>query len=193
MTAPRKPATSQTEPRSAVHSDALLGLGGKVCNECGQRLPLEAFSPNKLGKQGVASKCKPCRALILRSDPRQVEKQKRRSRRHYAENKAAYLARGKARYESDPESAKAASRRRYQDDPERAAQRNAEWMARNPNKVKAIRRRASKKASKLLSDGYVRGNLIKRSDLTAEDIPDDLVALKRAHLKLKRTLKDQQP
>jgi hypothetical protein len=78
------------------------------------------------------------------------------------------------------------------------------WRESNPDKVMKSKRayfssnherirHLSNSRTNDLADSYVRSLLTERSSLTAKDIPQDLVELKRAHLKLHRTLKDNQP
>lgn len=63
-----------------------------------------------------------------------------------------------------------------------------------PNEI-ARRREYSKQyqrnGSKKLADWYVTKQIIRRSILTREDIPEEFIAAKREHLKLKRLLRER--
>jgi len=86
--------------------------------------------------------------------------------------------------------------------PDKIKKRRAAWGARNPDKIKkckaAWQARNPDKMKKLraafafnLSDLYVKQVLRVRTTLKNSDIPQELVELKRAHLKIHRKLKNQ--
>ena len=54
----------------------------KVCKECQEELPLDAFSPQQGGKLGRNCRCKKCRALIARRnwDPTEEQREEARQR-----------------------------------------------------------------------------------------------------------------
>ena len=85
-----------------------------------------------------------------------------------------------ARRESD-------RKRREKLDPQKEYQRNKDWEKNNPEKLKASRRRRREN----LTDGYVRGLLVNRTILKNSDIPQELVNIKREHLKFQRKLNDK--
>jgi hypothetical protein len=102
-----------------------------------------------------------------------------------------------------PEKAKKA-REKYWADPESARQKVREYKKANPEKIKAIKLKwlqSSKEhlrnyynaLTKNLSDSYIRGKIARNSKrkeiLSAKDIPQELVELKRFELLIKRELK----
>ena len=91
----------------------------------------------------------------------------------------------------------------YQENKETITIQNNEWVKNNPEKKKEASNKysckpeiklkdslKSKKAVKNLEDEYVRDIIIKRTSLIRVDIPDELVELKRAQLKVIRILRD---
>jgi hypothetical protein len=76
------------------------------------------------------------------------------------------------------------------DNPEKRTAHKKKWRADNPEKVNAMQRRAGKNDAANLTDGYVRKKIVQAVDgLTAEDIPDIMVELKRNEIKIERILK----
>jgi len=74
--------------------------------------------------------------------------------------------------------------------PEKRAAYKKKWRAENPDKVNAMQRRAGKNDAANLTDGYVRKKIVQAvNGLSAEDIPDIMVELKRNELKIERILK----
>ena len=91
----------------------------------------------------------------------------------------------------------------YQENKETIAQQNKKWVKNNPEKKrKAANKYAnkpeikvkdsikSKKAVKNLEDWYVKDLIVKRSSLVRADISDEMIKLKKEHIKLKRAIKD---
>ncbi|CAJ4809652.1 Uncharacterised protein [Burkholderia pseudomallei] len=64
-----------------------------------------------------------------------------------------------------------------------------EYREKHPEKWKAGRARQQKSARQRLTDAFVRGRLTRGTSLRSRDIPLDLVALYREHVKVKRLLK----
>ena len=93
----------------------------------------------------------------------------------------------------------------YQENKKKIHKQNKEWIKNNPEKRwKAINKYSNKpetklkesikakKAVKNLEDWYVKDLIIKRSSLTRADISDEMVELKKEHIKLRRAIKDEQ-
>ena len=91
----------------------------------------------------------------------------------------------------------------YQKNKKKIYKQNKEWVKNNPEKKrKAANKYAnkpeikvkdsikSKKAVKNLEDWYVKDLIIKRSSLVRADISDEMIKLKKEHIKLKRAIKD---
>jgi len=85
---------------------------------------------------------------------------------------------------------------RYQNDPEfrsRVIQHSKNFAKRHPEIVNEKSRKNHKKYCKELTDSYIASALCKKgSPLNVEDIPQTLIDAKRAELKLKRKLKNEQ-
>lgn len=89
----------------------------------------------------------------------------------------------------DKENAK--KREKYHADPKAHRERQAIWDAANRYKIKAADARRSARDRDILSDGYVKMLLAQRTDLKFSEIPEDLMKLKREHLKMHRKLKTE--
>ncbi|MBF3951875.1 hypothetical protein ISG27_12595 [Burkholderia pseudomallei] len=63
------------------------------------------------------------------------------------------------------------------------------YREKHPEKWKAERARYQKGARQRLTDAFVRGELVEGTSLRARDIPPELVALYREHIKVKRLLR----
>ncbi len=156
----------------------------KTCCDCTRDLPVSAFYA-KSSISRISSYCRECC--------------KARSRAYIDANRAVVLAKNKARYKKNKSAVLAQQRVYYQANKQRIldAQRKTPeenrahikaWREKNPDKHKAAKRRQTA----LLNDGYVRERLVAKTKLRSLDIPQGLVDLKRAQLKLLRQLnKDQ--
>lgn len=137
-------------------------IGYRICTHCGKAIPLSELV-SRVIKDGVrySRRCKPCNRKI--------------------------------------------SQTAYWQDPEAARQRAAEWRVQNIEKRKAYQKEyvlqnrdaANKYAKKnclALTDSYVRSKLVPtyngRRSIPASAIPDELVALKRLQILIKRQLKE---
>lgn len=76
---------------------------------------------------------------------------------------------------------------------------NKRWRQANPNKVAGFKERGKAKRKAYfdnrrrdLTDGYVRGLLASDSPLREKDIPQELVDVKRAQIKIQRLLNERQ-
>ena len=137
-------------------------IGYRVCTHCGKSIPLSELVSRVINEEiKYARRCKPCNRKI--------------------------------------------SQIAYWQSPEAARQRTAEWRVQNIEKKKAYQKEylsknrdaANKYAKKnclALTDSYVRSKLVTtyngRRTITASAIPDELVALKRLQILIKRQLKE---
>ena len=137
--------------------------------------------PNPKGRDGLQTYCRACGAARSRAwAAANREANLARKRAYYEENKAALLAQQRTYYEANKPRILEAQRK----PPEVNRAHVKAWVAKNPGKRKAQRRRQTTQ----LSDGYVRARLTAKTDLRAADIPQPLVELKRAHLLMLREL-----
>lgn len=137
-------------------------IGYRVCTHCGKSIPLSELV-SRVINEGIryARRCKPCNRKV---------------------NQTAYWQ-----------------------DPEAARKRAAEWRVQNIEKRKAYQkeyvsqnRESTNKYAKqnclALTDSYVRSKLVQTYNggrtISASEIPDELVALKRLQILIKRQLKE---
>lgn len=78
-------------------------------------------------------------------------------------------------------------KKRLEKNPERVKNNQKKYMSKPESQEK--RRVADRIRIKNLANGYVKKNLIARTNLLAKDIPQELVELKKSQLLLKRELK----
>lgn len=95
----------------------------KTCKRCGCEKPLSAFSPRKDAKDGLAYWCTPCKTAATKSSPRR----KQVTDAYYASKREECIARSVASMQKKPS---------YY------AAKQAEWAAKNRERVLAMRRAA---------------------------------------------------
>lgn len=173
----------------------------RTCCGCGKTHPLttEFFrSAKRHGVVGYTYKCKKC------------------FRQEYEANKPKVIAYGRARYEANKEKIrerrkwanlppekvaklKEQHRARYWKNPEKRRADSKKWRKENPEKVLQSRidhydsekQKARRKHNvENLTDVYIRETLVKRGSRQI-DIPQELIELKRIHLKLQRAIKSE--
>ena len=176
----------------------------KKCSKCGGVKGLGEFYAAKTGRLGRSADCKQCRRAAVnayRTANEDVVKQRKRNA--YKANPQPYIERARSAYWRDPAASIAAA---------------SEWRRKNPEKQKALNQKLKKMPSGIaarlryrekyrerinesaaargrayaeaLDDRYVRGVLSSKSDLLHKDIPDELVALKREQLAIKRMARE---
>lgn len=101
-----------------------------------------------------------------------------------AENRAPSRRRQRARYEANREEVLASSRARYEANREKILAQVKAYREANREKILAGR----KVQVEEMRAPYMRQILTQGTTLKAKDIPEDLVDLKRAHLRVKREL-----
>lgn len=92
----------------------------KRCPRCQQHKPAEAFNKNARRSSGLSDYCRDCMRDVLKA--------------YRAANRERLLQEGRER-----------ARKRYEVDPAAGAAKSKVWRERNPDKVKAIKRRAYEK------------------------------------------------
>jgi hypothetical protein len=88
---------------------------------------------------------------------------------------------------SNHEKVKESSRSWCKANPEKVRARYASWAKANPEKVRAKQKAWIEK----LSDKYVLELITKRTTIKPERIPESFIEAKRAHIQLKRELKEK--
>ncbi len=189
----------------------------KTCTKCAQTMPLEDFYKQVRNKYGRASRCKQCSSFnaklyyvnnyekiqehSLKYRTANPEKERERLRKYYAENREKEIERARKDRTENPE--KFRERRRkyrtknhekvlegwrrfYASNPEKMCARGRNYYSANHDKIR-LRHRDQRLN---LSNIYVRDCIVKGTSLSASDIPDELIELKRAHLQLGREIKN---
>ena len=134
-------------------------------------------------------KANPEKVKARRMTPQAKEAALRRCKKYRERMGKSLAERQRIRYAIDPEYRRRmleAHRRYEQRNKDERAKKNKQYLATHPEKVKAYARRTYQKTRDTLTDGYVRGTLSANSPLPATAWPQELVALQRANLQLKR-------
>ena len=102
----------------------------KRCYRCKIEKPFSDFRKNSAKRDGLTSECRACASDLDRErQKRDPEKLRERSRRHYQNNKADYIARAKEYIAKNPEKTKA-RKARY-------AEKNKDYFARKAREYRA--------------------------------------------------------
>lgn len=133
-------------------------LASKVCSVCKDEKPASEFHRNKASADGLCSRCKPCNCAHVKkardADPEKTKRQKRadyekhREKRirtvveYYVTNRDAILESRRAEYHAGgKEAVLAQARDYYLKNSEKVKVINAIWAKKNPERVKAAKRR----------------------------------------------------
>jgi len=124
-----------------------------------------------------------------------VREQKRQSALRHPETAKRYQRSEKyrlyhkARYAANSESVKQRAKKWKDENKARHLETVRRWQASHPVRTKELKQKCKRKARTTLSDSYVKQELARKTTLRHSDIPQELVELKRAHLKIHRQLK----
>ena len=189
----------------------------KKCSKCGEvKLP-DGFYKRKIAKDGLVSACKTCMALAkkayLKANPEKAKaawviwykenSEKLRARwvayrkanpeecrakdtAHRRANPEKYKEKSIRKYRANPEKYKEKSIRYYWANHEKSNTRTKKWRQANAEKVKALKAEYIKS----MPDSFLKELIYKSSGLSKEQISQEMVEVKRAHLKLARKLKE---
>ena len=188
----------------------------KVCLACKQELPIDLFRIVML--KGVQkhqqATCKPCmvayqRAYYKANKERIQEQLREWNKQHpnYTRNwQKENLEKHKQHRENARPRARERAKEKYWEDPEAARLKVRQYKAANIETVKVKKKEWNQsnrphlrayynKQTKQLSDSYIRNKLAanhkRERTLRSEDIPQELVELKRFQLLLRRELKNE--
>lgn len=188
----------------------------KVCLACKQELPIDLFRIVML--KGVQkhqqATCKPCMSTYQKayyeSNKKRIQEQIREwNKQHpnYTRNwQKENLEKHKQHRENARPRARERAKEKYWEDPEAARLKVRQYKAANKESVKAKQKEWNElnrshlrdyynKQTKQLSDSYIRNKLAanhkRERTLRSEDIPQELVELKRFQLLLRRELKNE--
>jgi len=168
-------------------SQTLVKVKGKTykqCSTCQESKKLEAFNKDRNALTGYAHYCRNCANERKKKDYATRPETRIVKRAWDAKNKAKVRAQEKIRHQ------------RYYAKPEVKARREEwyrKWVLRNPEKIET----ASKKRAGEITDAYVEhllcsgggGKRIPKAQWP--EIPQELIEVKRMHLKLLRAIKEK--
>lgn len=189
----------------------------KVCVTCKQELSIDLF--REITVKGVTKRQGRCKSCVYTYHKAYYEKNKehiksqikawqtqrpdyfneymREWKKKNPEKVAAYhekhrpekLKRSREKYWSDPETARQKVREYKEANPELTKARKRKWLQSSKEHL----RKYYNALTENLSDSYVRGKIARKSKrkeiLSAKDIPQELVELKRFELLIKREIK----
>lgn len=106
----------------------------KTCTKCGETKDLSEYYPQKTGRFGVTSRCKPCCSALAAE--------------YYEDNKDAVLERNSRWLEENKDKHRAIMGSWYKKNKARARANNQRWKDENPERVKELSREAGRRRSK---------------------------------------------
>lgn len=179
-----------------------LAIQTKTCSKCHETKEVALFYKSKKSKDGYNGYCKACRNEYS-AQYRKSEKWKSYIKDYQKSDKGkesmagyrksekykAKKERRKQTLKSDPVAyAKSIeSMKKYQKS-EKGIKTKQKY--RNSEKHRLAKNKDEQKARDNLSDRYIRKTLVQCTNLKHQDIPQSLVEMKRAELKIKRQLKE---
>ncbi|MEN6292332.1 MAG: hypothetical protein ABFD07_10025 [Methanobacterium sp.] len=114
----------------------------KTCTKCKRLLPLDCFSKEKKGKNGLCAQCKECvRAKNKVWYENNKERKSATSKLWHENNKERKSATSKLHYENNKERKSIISKIWRENNPEKIAEYNRVWRINNPDKVAAKSKR----------------------------------------------------
>lgn len=193
-------------------------MNSKTCTKCGEDKPFEFFSKAKKGKYGYCSVCKDCiktyyennkeRILDQNKTYRECTKDSRANQQKmYRESNKERLKIRKAEYyknnkdKADEYYKNNKERLKLNKDKNKAKETKQNWVVKNKDKIIQYYKKnyaknhdhiIKKRNEKIivLSDEYIKGLLTACTTLTAKDIPQELIELKRLELQINRKIKE---
>jgi hypothetical protein len=187
----------------------------KVCLACKQELHIDSFRVVVVkGTQKHQAKCKPCMAAYTKAYYEANKEHCKKLMREWNNRNADYVRSWRvnnadkiAQYRKNARpQARKHMREQYWKDPEAARLKSKQFRDANPDLIKAKRREWNQSnkphlrayhnnQTKQLSDSYIRNKLAanhkRERTLRSEDIPQELVELKRFQLLIQRELKNE--
>lgn len=158
---------------------------GRVCKDCERRKPLSAFGSNRRMADGKCTRCKEC--MVARSSA------------WIAKNRDKFNAAARARYaprrgpKQTPEEARAYMRHWAHVNKEAVRVNRLAYYRRrkerDPGSLREHGRRMAEGQRKRITDAYLAAECF--DGLSVRDIPPALLAVKRAHLRVMRLLKEK--
>jgi hypothetical protein len=190
----------------------------KTCGGCKETRALTEFNKHKGNKDGLQDRCNACRKATaaeyyIRTKEIQAERNKcyrmanpdkvrATSKRYYQENKEMILAKhknehtkeyNKKYYLEHSEKSKARAVVWRKENPEAAKAISKSWRKAHPEQCKSSAREYAKKLRSNLGDGYIKHifNNGKTGNFRLQNIPQELIEVKRLQILINRRIRDE--
>jgi len=131
----------------------------------------------------IAKSVRKCRDCLLKTQKEWREK----NRGHCA----IWRSRNKEKYDLHKIKGALIKKKRREDNPENARLKYKKYRDTNRDKILEREKIYAKHSVDSLSDSYVKQAIVKKTSLKYKDIPQDLIDLKRTHLKIIRLIKQK--
>jgi len=118
------------------------------------------------------------------------EEKKKYRREYYLKNKAREAAKQKEYYKENKVAITAYKKKWGQDNKGSRLKSAAKWKKENRGDYLASTKFRNDKGRAELSDGYIKQVITGKSNLKYKDVPQSLIEAKRAHLQMKRLIKE---
>lgn len=166
----------------------------KVCSKCKKNKPLTEFYKKNTGRDGLCQECKGC--CKQRSKEWQIKNKKKREdyhKQYYIENKGSIQTYKKKYYQENKEKIDKNKKEWAKNNRKKCNKYSKKWKSENPKKVKEQSQADAKRRCDKVLPCYAMQLIVgKSSFLSAKNIPQELVEAKRAHILIKRELKNEQ-
>lgn len=162
----------------------------KQCSKCGEVKPLDGFYKKSTVKSGITSHCKECiRRKSSEWAANNKDMHRSRSRAYAASNRERLNAAAVARNKKNPDQVKARRARYAESHPDKVKESKKKWQDEHIDRRRECNRARMSAQRRDLADPYVIAKLIKGVRLNADQIPPDLIELKRQQLLMYRATK----
>lgn len=160
----------------------------RTCKKCGEIKPIEEFVKDSRSKRYTCKHCRNKYKAKCDSTP----EQQRRIKEYRLLNRAKMAEYHKRKYLEDREEIIQRTRAWYENNKDRAYKRSRIYIENNKEHVRIMINKNVKKHVMNIADSYVKRKLNQLYGLEYTQIPQDLIELYRANLKLKRLIKNNE-
>lgn len=178
----------------------------KKCDCCNEYKSLNNYYINKSSKTGYSNICKQCtiiRSKINRERNKELYKNTAKNRyvrdfdilsikkKEYRINNINKIkAVNKYYYDNNKEKIKTTKKTYYNKNKNKINARSINWNKSNKQKRQQTVLKHDKTSIKNLTDRYIKTQLKKRTNLKSEEIPNELIDLKREKIRLQRLINE---
>ena len=190
--------SAKTAPKSTRRMDDHGGCPTKACCLSEVEAKAKRLERARQWKADNKERHRACKRKWARENREKVRQQ---DLRYAAKHPGAVSERNRNYYKKNAAKIKDAAKKWATENKSRMNARTKKWRLKNPEKVKAyqqsipkekLRARGNERTARA-ADGYVKRLLVHGTNLETSDIPQELVELKRKHLKIHRQLKTTKP